>query len=395
MGIAIPTLAAPEGQFIGGAEVRCVGCVERRGTPIAAHIEAVQHHLRLVVGLRPGGCGVVVEALRPGVVGAELQVLRVALGDVDLQRVVAGIAVGQPEECAGKEGVGPAADLPDCSTKRRNAMGDIQRAYRDEAGVSEGNWHAAGLHAAGDATSRSVADLRDDGVGIDIEKLVISKRSHVADAQRHGTAEALLDREVPLLHGGNLGVLLHALGSKLGAGLRNPRSAWWRDRRTGIEGCDAGQAAGEGDRTVERRIRVELEGEGVQQRIVHPEARVHGRGAMSEGIPRQRNPGAEELFRVVLGEGRVGRSGNPRCQRTGSRVNQELRGPVVHLVPSIVELMAQAKVHGQIAPDLDGVFHIPGAQKAPPSQLGCRRHHLEAAQGPLLERSQAGKAGLA
>ena len=43
-------------------------------------------------------------------------------------------------------------------------------------------------------------------------------------------------------------------------------------------------------------------------RIVDSESRMDGGRSVSVGIPRQRHPGAEEPFGVVLGEGRVASS---------------------------------------------------------------------------------------
>ena len=65
-------------------------------------IIAVQHHLRLIVGLRAGQPGIHVQVLRPGVVAAELQAFAQAVGHVDLQRVVAAVALGKPEKSAGQ-----------------------------------------------------------------------------------------------------------------------------------------------------------------------------------------------------------------------------------------------------------------------------------------------------
>ena len=75
LGICQPMLPTSKGQFIAGRQVRLVRCIQRRRPPVLAQVKAIQNHLRLIVGLRPGRRGVYVQTLRPGVIGAELQLL--------------------------------------------------------------------------------------------------------------------------------------------------------------------------------------------------------------------------------------------------------------------------------------------------------------------------------
>ena len=65
--------ALSERQFITRRDAGLVVDVQRRGSPVAAQIVAVQNHLRLIIGLRAGQRGIHIQILRPGVVGAELQ----------------------------------------------------------------------------------------------------------------------------------------------------------------------------------------------------------------------------------------------------------------------------------------------------------------------------------
>ena len=129
-------------------------------------IVAVQHHLRLIVGLRAGERGVHVQILRPGVVGAELQAVAKAVAHVHLQRVVAAVAFGVPEESRAQIGIG--ASWP--------RAGNILRALRHDG------LPAAPCAARGTA-GRIGTNLRGNGVGIDAQQAVISELADIGHAQ--------------------------------------------------------------------------------------------------------------------------------------------------------------------------------------------------------------------
>ncbi len=92
--------------------LRRIGNVVGGRSPVAVQIVAVHHHLRLVVGLRAGERGIHVQILRPGVVRAELQAMAETVDHVHLQRVVAAVAFGVPEESRAQIGIGPGGAGP-------------------------------------------------------------------------------------------------------------------------------------------------------------------------------------------------------------------------------------------------------------------------------------------
>src|SRR5262249_8056445 len=156
--------AFAERKFIERGDARLVLDVQRGGSPVAANVVPIHHHLRLVVCLGAGQPGIDVEILRPRVIPAELEAARQAAGYVDLQGVVAGVAFREPEEAAGKIRIWARCDR------------DVLRALGDRAAGRSGC-------SAGNAGRRR-ADLGGDAVGIDAEESVIAERTEVGEA--HG-----------------------------------------------------------------------------------------------------------------------------------------------------------------------------------------------------------------
>ena len=174
-------------------------------------IVAVQDHLRLIVGLRAGEPRVHVQILRPGVVCPELQAFTETVAHVHLQRVVAAVAFGVPEEARAEIGIGAAGAR----------AGNILRALR------HGMRNLLKLAAV--ATPPAEQPLGSEQIcvgmvfGIDAQQAVVSERADVGHAQHCIAIQLLLDCEIPFLDGRRLGVGLHALRSEDGAGEQEER----------------------------------------------------------------------------------------------------------------------------------------------------------------------------
>ncbi len=195
--------------------------VQRRRAPIAAQIVAVQNHLRLVLGLRAGESGIHVEILRPGVIGAELQAVAEAVRNVESAARCSCCCL----RCT-RRSRRPDTDWAACRTGMYCApCGTVALAGRCR-GVRR-------RPCSRPALAQICAGMV---LGSTLSSPWYPKRADVGHAQRRVAVQLLLDREVPLLDRGRLGVGLDALRRVGGAGRAERRGR--RRAAGGTPGCD-------------------------------------------------------------------------------------------------------------------------------------------------------------
>ena len=113
----------------------------------------------------------------------------------------------------------------------------------------------------------------------------------------------LLDRKVPLLNGGSLGIGLNALRRKDGAGRGHAGAARRGGRRlhAGVIGSDG---SSEPEKVTAIRCKAAANSAGsqiVDHRIIRSESGAHGGLAVAEWVPGQADAGAEQFGCVVFG----------------------------------------------------------------------------------------------
>src|SRR6266853_2250623 len=154
-----------------------------------------------------------IQALGPRVIHAELQSLGKPSGDIRLQRVVIRITLRNQVNSGSKILIRPVRywEVPRTLGNRRPGAGGSTRATRK-------------------TTSGAGANLGRDGVGINRDKLLITLKSHISQAECRRVVQLLLYREVPGDHHWSAIVRFRRLWSKRGARGRYARSARGRLR---------------------------------------------------------------------------------------------------------------------------------------------------------------------
>src|SRR5271169_3922208 len=96
------------------------------------------------------------------------------------------------------------------------------------------------------------------------------------------------------------------------------------------------------------------------------EAHMDGSCSASGRIPRQRHPGAEQPFSIVLREGRIAhpRSGYKHAVRIGNEIRSSSR----RLIPTAVEFVPETDLKREIGPQLNRVLNVPRAHQASPTE---------------------------
>ena len=326
--------------------------VQRRGSPIAPRIVAVHDHLRLVLRLRAGESRIHVQIFRPSVICANFKAPAEAVGEVGLQRVVAAVALGVPEEAGAQIGIGTRG--PRGCIRRPGPRGPGRRSScprTPPAGIRLPRRRSARRYRWGRCSA---------GRGI--------QTSHVGHAQSGGGGELPLHGKVPLLHGGSLGIGLHSLGRVGSAGCGNSGPQEGGTARIGVDRRNRKQRAGsrESDPLYGRQ-RIEQEAEIVDQRIVRSESRADRRFAVAEGIPGESDSGAEQPVGIVFGEHRFAH------QRSGLEdaggIGDVIGGTPERLVPAGGELLpdARAKVRLRRSLMVSCRYHAPNRLRNPTS----------------------------
>src|SRR5262249_59825505 len=82
----------------------------RGRAPVHPQIEAVENHLRLILSLRASEAGVHVQVLRPREVAAEGEIATESTREVDLERVIAAVALRVPKEARAQVWIRPGRD---------------------------------------------------------------------------------------------------------------------------------------------------------------------------------------------------------------------------------------------------------------------------------------------
>ena len=104
--VAEPLPASPVQQpTMRGKETILVAEDDRQVLDLAVAI--LEHHLRLVIGLRSSEAGIDIQIFCPRIIAAKVQAFADAVRHVHLQRVVAAVAFRKPKKCGGEIGYIP------------------------------------------------------------------------------------------------------------------------------------------------------------------------------------------------------------------------------------------------------------------------------------------------
>src|SRR6266568_1540789 len=111
-------------------------------------------------------------------------------------------------------------------------------------------------------------------------------------------------------------------------------------------------------------IKVQLEIEIIEQRIVHAKSGPDGGFAIAERVPRQAHAGTKQLGRVILRERRRAdvRGAILRvAEGCAAGIRDVVGSPPILFVPTVREFVPNSGSQRQIGAQLDDVLNIPGA----------------------------------
>ena len=142
----------------------------------------IQH--RLVVVLRLAACssGAVVQVFRKGVISSEEQPAAEPFCQIGLQRVIGADALRVPKIRVRQILIG--------SRSRRK----IRRSLRHQ---DRRIWWIWGANTATRAAGRVGANLLRNGIGVNVDDVVVTVRANIGDAKRQVARQLLLERVVP------------------------------------------------------------------------------------------------------------------------------------------------------------------------------------------------------
>ena len=294
--------------------------VERRRPPIGGDIVGIHHHLRLIVGLRPGQAGIQILIFRPGVIGADFQTSIEPMDHVGFERVVSAVAFGIPEESRAQTGIG--------ARGHGNILPPLHHTSFSGPRGATGN------------TGGSLANLRRDGIRIDAHQTVDAEGSHIGYAQRGVFRDLVLQGEIPFLDREGFGIGLQSLRRQRA----HRRRSGTARRRRGLDDWQQRQQCliREGKTAVGGRQRVHQKIEGVDHRIINAVAGSQRGLAVAEDVPRKRDARGEQFLHVVLRQN--GTPDNRVGQQNSVAIGDVIGGAARLLIPAGSKFLADAQL---------------------------------------------------
>ena len=179
---------------------------------------------------------------------------------------------------------------------------------------------------------------------------MILERTYITDTQRHIRADLLFDRQIPLISSRRFCRSFDSLGGESATRRRHLWSAGSRRLYTGRDGQKTRQCAGERDRAVVWRKRVQQESKIVDQCVVEAESCTDRSLACRKRIPGECDSRAEQPLCIVLRE----------CRGPNARIGPQnticigyvIGSAAKFLIPAVCELVANTRSNGEVAPEL-------------------------------------------